>query len=137
MAWDDGQRREHLHKVVCLSRFLIRPGVACAYLASHVLGRILRRLPRDFEICYSFRPWHVETFLEAQYDGASLRAANFVRVGETAGRGRQDRENRWDRPVKLHRVKVLGEAPGDEARTVAAGVDRLGRVDAAGYGRRT
>ena len=100
MAWDDGQRREHLDRVVCLSRFLIRPGVACAYLASHVLGRILRRLPRDFEIRYSFRPWLVETFLEAQYDGASLRAANFVRVGETAGRGRQDRENRWDRPVK-------------------------------------
>ena len=100
MAWDDGQRREHLDRVVCLSRFLIRPGVACAYLASHVLGRILRRLPRDFEIRYGYRPWLVETFLEAQYDGASLRAANFVRVGETAGRGRQDRENRWDRPVK-------------------------------------
>ena len=93
MAWDDGQRREHLDRVVCLSRFLIRPGVACAYLASHVLGRILRRLPRDFEIRYGYRPWLVETFLEAQYDGASLRAANFLRVGETAGRGRQDREN--------------------------------------------
>ena len=100
MAWTDDQRRAHLERVVCLSRFLIRAEVSCGNLASHVLGRILRRLPRDFEARYGFRPWLVETFLEAQYDGASLKAANFVRIGETAGRGRQDRENRRDKPVK-------------------------------------
>ena len=100
MGWDEAQRRDNLDRVVGLSRFLIRPGVACANLASHVLGRVLRRLPGDFEARYGFRPWLVETFLEDQYDGASLRAANFVRIGATAGRGRQDRENRWDRPVK-------------------------------------
>ncbi len=47
-----------------------------------------------------FRPWLVETFLVDQYDGASPCAVNFVRIGATAGRGRQDRENRWDRSVK-------------------------------------
>ena len=100
MGWSDAQRRAHLERVVCLSRFLIRPGVRCTNLASHVLGRVLRRLPGDFEARYQFRPWLVETFLEAQYDGACLKAANFVRIGETAGRGRQDRANRRDRPVK-------------------------------------
>ena len=49
VGWDDGGRRSHLERVVCLSRFLIRPSVRCPHLASHVLGRILRRLPGDFE----------------------------------------------------------------------------------------
>ena len=100
VGWTDAQRRADLERVVCLSRFLIRPGVRCANLASHVLGRILRRLPGDFEARYGFQPWLVETFLEAQYDGACLKAANFVRIGETVGRGRQDRAHRRNKPVK-------------------------------------
>ena len=65
-----------------------------------MLGRVLRRLPGDFEARYGFRPWLVETFPEAQYDGACLKAANLVRIGETAGRGRQDRAHRRNRPAK-------------------------------------
>ena len=93
MAWSDEQRRRHLNRVLCMSRFLIRPSVSCANLASHVLGRVLRRLPRDFEDRHGYRPWLVETFVEPTQDGASLRAANFLRLGQTAGRGRQDRHN--------------------------------------------
>ena len=100
MAWSGAQRRAHLNRVVCMSRFLIRPGIACANLASHLLGRVLRRLPLDFERRYGYRPWLVETFVGLEHDGASLRAANFLRVGETAGRGRQDRESRHAKPVK-------------------------------------
>ena len=100
MGWSRDQRRDHLHRVVCLSRFLIRPGVRCANLASHVLGRVLRRLPGDFEARYSFCPWLVETFVEPGQDGASLRAANFLRIGKTAGRGRQDRRNAHAETVK-------------------------------------
>ena len=85
---------------VCLSRFLIRPSVGCPHLASHVLGRMLRRLPRDFETRYGFRPWLVESFADAGYDGTCLRAANFLCVGETTGRGRQDREKRRGKTVK-------------------------------------
>ena len=66
----------------------------CPNLASHVLGRVLRRMPVDFEVRYGYRPWLVETFVEGEYRGTSLKAANFVRVGETAGRGRQDRDKR-------------------------------------------
>ena len=43
MAWSDAQRRAQLHRVVCLSRFLIRPGVRCRHLASHVLGVAVAR----------------------------------------------------------------------------------------------
>ena len=100
ISWSDEQRRAHLDRVVCLSRFLIRPQVFCPHLASHVLGRILKRLPRDFEAGYGFRPWLVESFADQGYDGTCLRAANFVRLGETAGRGRQDRHRRCAGTVK-------------------------------------
>ena len=92
IGWDDAGRRGHLQRVVCLSRFLIRPSVRCPHLASHVLGRILRRLPGDFEERYGFRPYLVESFADEGVDGTCLRAANFLCVGRTAGRGRQDRE---------------------------------------------
>ena len=92
MGWSEAQRRAHLERVVGLSRFLIRGG--CANLASHVLGRVLRRLPADFAARYGYRPWLVETFVTADQLGTSLRAANFVPIGRTAGRGRQDRDKR-------------------------------------------
>ena len=69
VAWSEEQRREHLHRVVCLSRFLIRPQVRCPHLASHVLGRILRRLPRDFAARYGFRPLLVES---ARFTGLAV-----------------------------------------------------------------
>ena len=69
MAWSEEQRRAHLNQVVCLNRFLIRPSVRCPHLVSHVLGRILRRLPLDFETHCGFRPWLVESFADAGYDG--------------------------------------------------------------------
>ena len=92
MGWSDDQRRAHLNRVVGLSRFLIRGG--CAHLASHVLGQVLRRLPGDFLDRYGYRPWVVETFVAQDQRGTSLQAANFLRIGATAGRGRQDRRNR-------------------------------------------
>ena len=93
IGWDATQRRAQLHRVVGLSRFLIRPGVQCRNLASHVLGRVLRRLPADFETRYGYAPYLVETFVDAAHSGASVRAANWRLLGETAGRGRQDRGN--------------------------------------------
>ena len=89
MGWSDAQRRAYLECVVGLSRFLIRGG--CTHLASHVLGRGLRRLPQDFEQRYGYPPWLVETFVQVEQAGTSLRAANFVYVGQTSERGRPDR----------------------------------------------
>lgn len=90
IGWDAATRRAHLHRVVGLSRFLIRPDVRCRNLASHVLGQLLRRLGADFQARYGFAPWLIETFVSPPFDGASLRAGNWRRLGETAGRGRQD-----------------------------------------------
>ena len=107
IGWDDEGRRAHLDRVVCLSRFLIRPSVHCPHLASHVLGRILRRLPGDFEQRYGYRPYLVESFADEGYDGTCLRAANFLRIGTTEGRGRQDREHRRAKSVKTVLVREL------------------------------
>ena len=76
------------------------PGVQCRNLASHVLGQVLRRLAADFEARYGYRPWLVETFVDPGHDGATFKAANFVEVGATTGRGRQDRAHRRARTVK-------------------------------------
>ncbi len=107
MAWSDERRREHLDRVVCLSRFLIRPSARCPHLASHLLGRVLRRLPRDFEARYGFRPWLVESFVDPGYDGSCLRAVGFLRVGETAGRGRQDAARRFPETAKAVFMRPL------------------------------
>ncbi len=95
IGWDSETRRSHLHRVIGLSRFLIRPAVHCHNLASFLLGTILRAVPGNFENRYGFRPWLVESFVDTtSFSGTCYRAANWVRVGCTQGRGRQDRH--WE-----------------------------------------
>ena len=94
VGWDSEQRRTYLHYVVSMSRFLIRPSVTCRNLASKVLSMSLSALPADFEQAYGYRPWLVESFVDTtQFSGACYRAANWIEVGTTQGRGRQDRFN--------------------------------------------
>ena len=88
IGWDDQQRGRELHRVVCLSRFLIRPSVRCQNLASKVLGQCLRRLPADFQTRYGYQPYVVETFVDEDYNGVSFEASNWHCVGQTAGLGR-------------------------------------------------
>ncbi|MFV2045420.1 MAG: IS4 family transposase, partial [Anaerolineales bacterium] len=94
IGWDAEQRRAHLHVVIGMSRFLIRPSVQCRNLASKVLSMSLAALPDDFEREYGYKPWLVESFVDiSRYSGACYRAANWIAVGKTKGRGRQDRFN--------------------------------------------
>ncbi|MCG5508623.1 DUF4338 domain-containing protein, partial [Ectothiorhodospira variabilis] len=91
IGWDRALREAQRHRVVGLNRFLLRPGISCRNLASWALGRALRRLGNDFEAVHGYRPWLVETFIEPPHSGVSLRASNWRLVGQTCGRGRQDR----------------------------------------------
>jgi hypothetical protein len=92
IGWDAEQRQAHLHSVVAMSRFLIRPSVQCGNLASKVLGMSMVALPADFERQYGYRPYLVESFVDTQhYSGTCYKAANWIEVGVTKGRGRQDR----------------------------------------------
>lgn len=101
IGWSREARRQHLHQVVANSRFLILPHLRVPHLASHVLGLALRRLPADWKARYGYEPLLVETFVEqGRYRGTCYQAANWVAVGLTQGRGRQDRRHRHPLPVK-------------------------------------
>ena len=101
IGWDGEQRRAHLHGVVCLSRFLIRPQVECRNLASRLLSMSLKQLVEDFQWRYHYGPWLVESFVDtSRFSGTSYRAANWIRVGQTKGRGRQDRFSKRRETIK-------------------------------------
>jgi hypothetical protein len=73
-------------------------------LASATLARALRRLPEDWQAQYGVTPLLVETFVDpAQYSGTCYRAANWVELGQTSGRGREDRSASppWSRPKRV------------------------------------
>ena len=89
IGWTHAQRMEHLPRVLQMNRFLIRPRVRCENLASLVLGLCARRVAEDFERRYGLRPWLLESFVDgSRYDGGCYKAANWMAVGQTKGRGR-------------------------------------------------
>jgi hypothetical protein len=92
LAWSDAERAAKLQGIVCNSRFLILPSVRVKYLASHVLAQLTRRIGRDWHSRYGITPWLMETCVEASRAGTAYRAANWLELGRTAGRGRQDRD---------------------------------------------
>ena len=95
IGWNDARRSTHLPHVVCNSRFLLLPCVQVAHLASHALARAARALRRDWPVHYGVAPWLVETLVDPQrFTGTCYRAANFIEVGRTTGRGRGDRHHR-------------------------------------------
>jgi hypothetical protein len=101
IGWCAHARRANLSRVVANSRFLLLPRVAVPNLGSHVLGLAVQRLKADWPRRYGYAPLLLETFVdETRFAGTVYRAANWLRVGETAGRGRQDRENRAEAGVK-------------------------------------
>lgn len=95
IGWDDSTRARHLQQVVNNSRFLLLPWVHIKNLASATLAQALRRLPIDWQAQYSVTPLLVESFVDAtRYSGVCYRAANWIEIGQTSGRGRQDRRHR-------------------------------------------
>lgn len=95
IGWTEAQRRRSLQQVVNNSRFLLLPWVEVPHLASSVLARMAREFPADWERAYGVRPLLLETMVEVgRHRGTCYRAANWVELGTTQGRGRMDRENR-------------------------------------------
>jgi hypothetical protein len=93
IGWSGEQRRRNLQYVVNNSRFLILPWVRVKCLASKILSLCARQLSRDWELRYGYLPLLLETLVETgRFTGVSYRAANWIRVGQTQGRGRMDRE---------------------------------------------
>lgn len=95
IGWNDEQRRRNLQAIVNQGRFLVLPGVRVKGLASKILAHSARQLPDDWEHHYASRPLLLETLVNAaRFRGTCYRAANWIHVGHTSGRGRMDRTNK-------------------------------------------
>ena len=92
IGWTDEQRRQNLQAIVNHGRFLILPWVHVKGLASKILAISARRMPHDWQARYGCRPLLLETLVDvARFRGTCYRAANWIHVGHTTGRGRMDR----------------------------------------------
>jgi hypothetical protein len=91
IGWSDKEREKNLRLVIGNSRFLIAPAIKVKNLASHVLGLCIKQVPLDWVKQYDYAPLLLETFVDStRFKGTSYRAANWILVGKTSGRGRQD-----------------------------------------------
>lgn len=120
IGWSPEQRKDNLHLMAYNNRFLILPWVRIKYLASHILGRIVRILPDDWYRIYHHRIYFVETFVDTQlFKGTCYRAANWIDLGKTTGRGSDDRRRAVNRSIKT----VLGcPLSGDFRKQLAGGL---------------
>ena len=97
IGWNSEERKRNLQFIISNSRFLIPPYVSVRGLASKVLSLAAQRLPGDWERLYGYRPLLLETLVDrARYKGTAYKAANWIQLGCTTGRGRMDRDHVLD-----------------------------------------
>jgi len=107
IGWDKQARLKNIGLLAYNTRFLILPWVRVPHLASHLLGRMARVLSADWQRLYGHPIYFVETFIDpARFRGTCYRAANWIYLGQTTGRGKDAPTHKPNRPVK----QVLGYA---------------------------
>jgi hypothetical protein len=95
LKWSPEERGPSLARLANNTRFLVLPWVRVPHLASHVLGRVARRISADWEDKYGHGLQWLESFVDTgRYAGVCYRAANWRYAGQTTGRSRQDRHRR-------------------------------------------
>ncbi len=95
IGWSDEQRKVNLQKIINNSRFLIFPWVEVKNLASSALALATRIVPKDWECSYGYRAVLMETLVDRKrFKGTCYKAANWIHLGKTTGRGRMDRDNK-------------------------------------------
>jgi hypothetical protein len=105
IGWSAEARRRNIRFLAYNTRFLILPWVTVPHLASYLLGRMARLLSQDWERLYGHPIYFLETFVDPErFRGTCYRAANWVMLGHTTGRGKDDHTNRPNRSIK----EVLG-----------------------------
>lgn len=88
IGWSKQARLLNLPWVVNNTRFVIFPWVKVPHLASHALGKLVKQLQKDCEYYWGYSPLLLETFVDPQhYKGTCYRAANWIALGRTTGRG--------------------------------------------------
>ena len=109
IGWTAEQRRAHIHLLAYNARFLILPWARIPCLASHLLGRTARRISEDWQKLYHHPVCLLETFIDPErFRGSCYRAANWIFVGRTIGRGKNDQTKRANRSLKELWVYPLG-----------------------------
>lgn len=105
LGWSMDARRRNIRFIAYNTRFLILPWVKTPHLASHILSRVTRTISRDWERIYGHPVYFVETFIDPdRFRGTCYRAANWMLLGQTTGRGKDDHTHRQNRSIK----QVLG-----------------------------
>ena len=101
IGWDQLIRRKNIHLICYNTRFLILPWVHIPHLASHILGRIVRRISKDWQDIYNHPIYFLETFVDTErFKGTCYKAANWIYLGKTTGRGKNDQTNKPNRSIK-------------------------------------
>jgi len=101
IGWSPQERERHIHLIAYNSRFLILPWVRVKLLSSHLLGQMAKILAADWQAIYSHRLYYLETFVDKQrFDGTCYKAANWIYLGDTTGRGKNDQTHRANRSIK-------------------------------------
>ena len=101
IGWAPAVRRKNIRFIAYNLRYLILPWVQVPHLASHLLGRMARRLAQDWEQIYGHPVYFLETFVDPQrFRGTCYRAANWICLGRTTGRGKDDQTGKPNRPIK-------------------------------------
>lgn len=101
IGWSAQARRKNIRFLAYNTRYLILPRVEVPHLASHILGQMAKILPRDWERIYGHPVYFLETFVDPQrFRGTCYRAANWVVLGRTTGRGKADQTGRPNRSIK-------------------------------------
>jgi len=101
IGWEAVTRKRNLHLIVNNARFLILPWVRSKNLGSKILSMVSRRIVSDWRQRYNYEPVLLETFVEKErFLGTCYKAANWIYVGDTQGRGKLDVHNEYKLPVK-------------------------------------
>jgi hypothetical protein len=102
LGWTKEQRECNLCRVIVNTRFLILPWVRILHLASHLLGQMARRISGDWQKVYHHEVVWLETFVDPAlgFKGTCYKAANWIYLGQTTGRGKDDHTNRTNRSLK-------------------------------------
>jgi hypothetical protein len=101
IGWSAEARRRNIRFIAYNTRFLILPWVTVGNLASHILSQMAKIVPRDWEGVYEHPIYMLETFIDPErFLGTCYRAANWIVVGQTTGRGKDDQTKHANRPIK-------------------------------------
>ena len=115
IGWSAEARRQNIRFLAYNCRFLVLPWVAVPHLASHLLGRMAKRLPADWERIYGHSLYYLETSVDpGRFRGTCYRAANWISLGLTLGLGKDARSKRANRPRK----EILGYPLDRRLRTL-------------------